>query len=481
MSTLIIKPTGARGMGSWLAAPQQQLWRAALHAGQQRALELGLPVLVSVTLPVAPRDPVAVYAGWQAAEDGFFWEQPARQFALVGAGSAAAIQANGDARFAATSAQWRTLLRHAVIVAAPELPTTDAHGPILCGGFAFDSHHPHTPLWHGYPASRLTVARWLYAATADRATLTLNHLVGPDDDPDALADAPIPWATPAEATLDAAPQPLAVQDLRPADEWMGLVGQTARMIRAGAFQKVVLARAVAAQAAQPFPLPVVLDRLRATYPAAYIFAVRRGTATFIGATPEQLARVEQGRVQTMALAGSAPRGTAPAEDDQIGAALLASVKNRGEHAIVAETITAALALHCRQVQISDQPHLLKLSNVQHLQTPLSGDLLPNRSILDVIGELHPTPAVGGAPREAALAVIRAGEEMDRGWYAAPLGWLDAAGNGEFAVALRSALVAGNHATLFAGCGIVSDSDPASEYAESRLKLNVMLRALSGAE
>jgi isochorismate synthase len=481
MSILIDKPAGARGMGSWLDAPQQQCWRAALHAGQQHALEIGQSVLVSVTFPVAPRDPLAVCAGWQAEHESFFWEQPARRFALVGAGIAATIQANGDARFAAASAQWRTLLRHAVIVGASDLPASSRHGPILCGGFAFDPHHPRTPLWHGFADCRLSVHRWLYAVAEDQATLTLSHLISLDDDPDALAEAPIPWAAPVDALVDDGPQPLAVQDLRPAEEWMDLVGQTAQMIRAGAFQKVVLARAVAAHAARPFAPPVLLARLRNAYPTASVFAVRRGALTFIGATPEQLARIENGRVQTMALAGSAPRGATPAEDDRIGAELLVSLKNRGEHAIVAETIAAALALHSREVQIADQPHLLKLPNVQHLETLISGDLLPNRSILDVIGELHPTPAVGGAPREAALAVIRAGEEMDRGWYAAPLGWLDAAGYGEFAVALRSALVAGDHATLFAGCGIVADSIPASEYAESRLKLNVMLRALSGAD
>jgi isochorismate synthase len=476
MSTMMVRPAYGPGVASWLDARGKEQWHAALHAGQQRAAQMGQPVLVSIALAVAWHDPLAVFAGIPAATDAFFWERPDAQRALVGAGSAATIQAGGDSRFAATSAQWRTLLRPAVITTAPEVAADTAFGPLLCGGFAFDPQHPRTALWRGFPDALLTVPRWLFATQGDHAALTLNHCIGPDDEPSLLAD-DLP-AAPGDLWASDLPLPaIHVHDMRPADEWRDLVAQTARMIRAGAFQKVVLARAVTAQGEQAFADVDVLDRLRASYPAAYCFAIRRGERTFMGATPERLARVEQGRVATMALAGSAPRGATPTEDAAIGAALLASAKNQIEHSIVADTIRAALALHCSMVEIADQPHLLKLKNVQHLETLISGALLPNRSIIDVIGELHPTPAVGGSPRAAALEVIRAGEGMDRGWYAAPVGWLDATGNGEFAVALRSALVAGDHATLFAGCGIVGDSDPASEYAESRLKLQVMLRAL----
>jgi menaquinone-specific isochorismate synthase len=123
--------------------------------------------------------------------------------------------------------------------------------------------------------------------------------------------------------------------------------------------------------------------------------------------------------------------------------------------------------------------LLKLKNVQHLKTPITGELVPERCILDIIADLHPTPAVGGFPRLAALEAIRAIEKLDRGWYAGPLGWVNASGEGEFAVALRSGLIDGGHATLFAGCGIVADSDPQAEYAESCLKFEAMLRGLGG--
>jgi len=179
----------------------------------------------------------------------------------------------------------------------------------------------------------------------------------------------------------------------------------------------------------------------------------------------------------MALAGSAPRGATQAEDEQLGAELLQSEKNGIEHAVVVATVREALLAHCSMVHVSDIPHLLKLKNVQHLETPIVGELLPGRCILDIIADLHPTPAVGGFPRQEALATIRRVEQLDRGWYAGPLGWIGADGHGEFAVALRSGLVTEHEATLFAGCGIVGDSDPQSEYAESCLKLQGMLRGL----
>ena len=183
----------------------------------------------------------------------------------------------------------------------------------------------------------------------------------------------------------------------------------------------------------------------------------------------------------MALAGSAPRGSTEEEDRQLGAESLQSVKNKDEHEIVVKMVREVLANLCTRVWIADVPQLLKLKNVQHLKTPIVGELLSERCLLEAVAGLHPTPAVGGFPVQATLEAIRNGEQLDRGWYAGPLGWIGANGDGEFAVALRSALIQENEATLFAGCGIVADSDPQSEYAESCLKLQVMLRGLGSEE
>ena len=296
-----------------------------------------------------------------------------------------------------------------------------------------------------------------------------------------------------------------------ADEWSELVAESVKMKHQGAYEKVVLARGIrvtpvdaknresclawsAAERSRPtfrgkvsddryptgaFDVSVTLNRLRRSYPGASIFAMQRGERYFVGATPEQLIRAQNGQIQTMALAGSAPRGTTEEEDRQIGTELLQSKKNKVEHAIVVAMMREALANLCTRLWVADTPQLLRLKNIQHLETPIVGELIPGRCILEAIEGLHPTPAVGGFPRQAALEAIRAGERLDRGWYAGPIGWVGANGNGEFAVALRSALIDGAEATLFAGCGIVADSDPQSEYDESCLKLQVMLRGLGG--
>jgi isochorismate synthase len=179
----------------------------------------------------------------------------------------------------------------------------------------------------------------------------------------------------------------------------------------------------------------------------------------------------------MALAGTGPRGATPEEDCALGQRLLADPKERTEHAVVVDAVREGLAEVSTRVVTEAEPRLHKLANVQHLVTPIRAQVQPGRGVLDLVERLHPTPAVGGYPRKRALEVIRQVEELDRGWYAAPLGWVDAQGQGEFVVGLRSALLRGDAATLFAGCGIVADSDPATELAEAGWKLRPILSAL----
>jgi len=269
-------------------------------------------------------------------------------------------------------------------------------------------------------------------------------------------------------------------DIPSAAEWKALVAETVQRIEQGEYEKVVLARGVQVTlnaATAPFDVGATLQQLRQSYPDTYVFAIQHGERFFVGATPERLIQAEDRQIRTMALAGSAPRGANEEEDTQIGMELLQSEKNNAEHALVVSMVRDALLAHCAHVHVVEKPQLFKLKNVQHLKTPIVGELLPGRCILDVMAHLHPTPAVGGFPREAALVAIRETEKLERGWYAGPLGWIGASGHGEFAVALRSALIDSSTATLFAGCGIVAHSDPENEYAESYLKLQVMLRGL----
>jgi salicylate biosynthesis isochorismate synthase/menaquinone-specific isochorismate synthase len=209
-----------------------------------------------------------------------------------------------------------------------------------------------------------------------------------------------------------------------------------------------------------------------------VYAVGRGPATFIGATPELLLRRSGLRVSTIALAGSIGRSADPAVDDHLGERLMRSEKDREEHAIVARRIERQLRPHAVWVTMADEPEVVRIANIQHLGTPIRAQLATPVSAVELCGLLHPTPAVGGEPVAVALPLIRALEGIDRGWYAGPVGWTDANEDGEFCVALRCALVEGALARCYAGDGVVADSDPAAELAETEVKLGALLPVLS---
>jgi isochorismate synthase len=267
------------------------------------------------------------------------------------------------------------------------------------------------------------------------------------------------------------------RELRSAAAWQADVATATETIRNGQLEKVVLARAVELQATTPFDAARALRYLTEQYTGCYTFAMARGDKCFLGATPERLIRLQNGEVLTMSLAGSIRRGATDVEDRQLGQALMDSAKNRFEHTVVVQAMVEALDEVCTALQVSPHPALLKLGNIQHLCTTITGQLAHGETVFNVVEALNPTPAVGGRPRDASLQFIRDYEKLDRGWYAGPVGWVDAGGDGEFAVALRSALLHGHVATLFAGCGIMADSNPEHEYAESILKLKPMLAAL----
>ncbi len=469
---------------------------STLREAARRAALQERPILASFTQAMEWDNSIHVFAGAVQAGlgDCFFWEQPAEQTALVGVGFEATIETQGSAYFTEAAAAWRALLKDAVVAGERPAAVAAHSGPLLFGGFSFDPLSPHTSLWIDFPDGLLILPQILVSYSANHVALTVNRMVKASDDVEQRAKEIEVKLRQLQAVVDAADivedspsmQPeemdgeLISRDILPAPEWMDIVGRAVEMIQHGAFEKVVLARDIQVTLLDPtrvFDISTTLQRLRESYPGAYVFAVQRWGRFFVGATPERLVQASNGHIQTMALAGSARRGESGEVDAQLGAELLKSGKNNSEHAIVVAMVREALGKHCTNVHVTGAPELLKLKNVQHLMTPISGELLPGRCILDIMADLHPTPAVGGFPRQAALETIRNTEKLDRGWYAAPLGWIGMSGHGEFAVALRSGLIDGGEATLFAGCGIVADSDPQTEFAESCLKLQVMLRAL----
>lgn len=481
---------------SWSAEYNQDQILAAFQTAVRRMQQLQHRILVSITLPVSSCDPVTMFAAFAQLSPGnrFFWSRDTDQRALVGVGEAMTIEMAAHGHVAGAAATWSNLIRDALTVQFPGNVPSYTTGPLLFGGFAFDPHNAPTATWTDFPAGLLLLPSLLFHADEKNAAITLNTFVETDSTVEQLTAATTNILTTLQsllrthsgeqgATTQEIAKQLHIQDTIPAEQWCAKVQTIVDQIQGGAFAKAVLARSVQVSSVdgQAFDIPATLQRLRHSYPEAYVFAVQRGERYFIGATPERLVCSADGQMQTMALAGSAPRGKTDEEDQRLGAELLNSSKNQGEHHLVVETIQNALASLCSRVWVADTPRLLKLKNIQHLETPLMGDLKAGHSLLEAIEELHPTPAVGGYPRQAALAAIRAHEQLDRGWYAGPIGWIGAGGNGEFAVALRSGLVEGQAATLFAGCGIVASSDPESEYQESCWKLQVMLRALGGEE
>ena len=241
---------------------------------------------------------------------------------------------------------------------------------------------------------------------------------------------------------------------------------------------MVLARDLYATAARDLDIRVILRRLAGRYPDCYTFAC----ANLVGATPELLIRRQDDDVSSLVLGGTVPRGRDAAQDERLGAALLASAKEREEHEYAVVGVRSVLADRCDRLEVEPGPSLMRFANVQHLATWITGRLdaqqaASEHSVLALADALHYTPAVCGTPAETAMELIRDLEAMDRGRYAGPVGWVDARGNGEWGIALRCAQVDGRRARLFAGCGIVAGSDPEAELAETQAKFAAMQFAL----
>lgn len=461
---------------------QVESLQALCAEGAVRAHRANKPVLVSLTYSVPWRDAFELlHAAQLLGVDRSFWSVPLRGFTLVGIGEAAALEGYGAERFSQVARAWHVLLDDALIQNPTDLPGT---GPLLMGGFSFDPKREPEPMWSGFPDARLVLPSLSFTMYDGDLWLTHNLVVNPDESGKERADdhlrrAERLWTTVLPRKAPAEPRLWLFDD--DAARWRQQVGSVAHMLGGPDLEKVVLARAVRAASDQLLQPHHALVFLRSAYPDCFLYSFSRGERTFLGATPEQLVRFVDGDIETMCLAGSIRRGATPEEDESLGRTLLQDAKERREHYLVVQAIRTALAGVCEGLNHPDEPTLLKLGNVQHLFTPVRARRRDGHTILDVVERLHPTPAVGGTPREAAMAVIREREDFNRGWYASPVGWLDARGDGEFAVALRCALVERREAVLFAGCGIMPASDPQREYEEATLKMRPMLAALGGTD
>ena len=288
---------------------------------------------------------------------------------------------------------------------------------------------------------------------------------------------------PAEVDLDvltapAPPRPgpgrFTVASARPPEDWCGAVAAATALIRSGRLEKVVLAREIVVESDVPIDVAAVVRRLRLGFPGCYVFQVDG----FVGASPELLVARHGAEVRSQPMAGTAPRRGDPAADADAVARLQASPSYRHEHQVTIDAVYDALVPFCSYLDFEAEPSVVALPNVTHLATTVAGQLSsPTPSVLELVAALHPTPAVCGRPRAAALEVIDELEGFERGPYAGAVGWTDRQGNGEWAVAIRSAVIDGRHARVFGGNGIVGDSDPATELVETRAKLQAVLGVL----
>ena len=379
---------------------------------------------------------------------------------LVAWGEAARVElpAGGDAqggrRFSEAARLLRDLFADAEVDDAVDLPGT---GPVAFASFTFD------PRSNG---SVLVVPSVVAGRRGGRTWLTTIGGHRPGSHPGALTAPGAPLRPVGPLTWG--PGSLT------AEEWCAAVGAAVGRIRGGGLGKAVLARDAFADAERAIDPRTLLGRLAAAHPECYTLAVEG----LVGATPELLLRRDGDRVESLVLAGTRRRGATPEEDAALAEDMLASDKDGEEHRYAIESLRAALGPLATEVTAPPEPELLRLANVQHLASPASAELRPGVSTLDAVAALHPTAAVGGTPTAEAVELIRELEGMDRGRYAGPVGWIDAQGRGEWAIALRCAHVSGSRARLFAGCGIVAGSDPQAELAEADSKFRVMTEALT---
>jgi isochorismate synthase len=442
--------------------------------------------LLAATMPIRALDPIALFAA--AAEAGLeaaLWLRPSEAASLVGIGRAWAIEAEGPARFREAEHAFDTLLRGASI----DAPSDRTPGrPVLLGGLGFSGRRPAADdPWAPFGASSLVLPALLVSSDSTGTSLTASTVPGRDGMPPGRLErlwerllARARRLQPGPGGMVARPvvSPLRTASEQPSRQaWNRIVGMYAGAVGRGRIDKVVLAREIELKAAVELDVANALRRLVASAPESTVFAFRRDGRTFLGATPERLVRTSGRRFETAAIAGTIRRGANAAEDESLAAQLMTSEKDREEQRIVVAAIRDLLAPVVSSLEIESRPSIMRLRYAQHLATRVSGTLPDGHGLLSIAALLHPTPAVGGEPRDVALALIDENEGFDRGWYAGPVGWLGADGDGELCVALRCGIVERGSAILFAGCGIVADSDPDAEWEESRIKLRAVVAAL----
>jgi menaquinone-specific isochorismate synthase len=441
--------------------------------------------LVSYSQPAPGIDPLTFlhYAGGRPR---FYWRDGRTGVTFAGMGIAADLMAWGEARIQGIERQARELFTNAVTFHSDD----PLAAPRLFGGFAFREDFVPDYAWFGFNPAHFILPHYQLVQHDQATWLTINTLLSADEEPAAneaqlrealqrcytslleFAERGEPGATALTKAKHTVTYPM------PYATWAQMIERAKDQFQSGVLQKVVLARVCEVQLPRLVDLVGALTYLQRRYAECYTFLFEpQPHHAFFGATPELLIATQGKHFTTMGLAGSAKRGATPDEDARLADALLNSAKDRYEHALVVAAVQQRLEPLAEALDIPDTPSVYTLSNIHHLYTPIHGTLQEANGVLPLVETLHPTPALGGAPRELALAFISAAETVTRGWYAAPVGWIDHKLDGAFGVAIRSAIAQRQRAWLYAGAGIVAESEAQKEWEETGWKFRPIQEAL----
>jgi len=449
-----------------------------LLAVQEKCLKNNCRQIVSLSQEIDLVDPLVVLNKLtQVNEINFYFEHRGKGEAIAAIDTVAKLQIDGVERFAKAENFIKSCLKNIINFGNTNQPFSGPH--FFCNFSFFDKN---TQADYPFPSATVFLPRWQVAVKNQRCILVTNTIINASVNIQRILQAvrgKIEFLQSLEDyhNTDCLSSNYRQKSVTTATQFKRSVSSALEKIRSSHLSKIVLADTLDVRSSNDFNLFKSLNNLRQTQPNCYIFSLSNGKGqNFIGASPERLISINNQQLITDALAGSAPRGKTPAEDAANANRLLNSEKERHEHLLVLDFITQHLSQLGLLPQVS-APRLRQLSNIQHLWTPISAIVPTNVHPLKIVAQLHPTPAVAGAARDVACAEIRRYESFERGLYAAPLGWIDSEGNCEFIVGIRSALIDGDRARLYAGAGIVAGSDPDKEFAEVQLKLQALLKAL----
>lgn len=450
---------------SGMAYAQQEL-KQCIEQAVSQANASQRPILASYSWEIEATDMRSLEQG---IEERFYFATPDRSMRAIGFGIVQQLQASGTDRFLRIQSQWANLNRDHV-----------GHDLFAFSGFSFTELNQPDYRWSSFGDASMTIPKFLFLEQDGKTRVTIFARVEPMDQVDSILN---------QLALDFAkvnkPQTRTLTGVtrlrlsRDGNEAFEASFQQAMHYLETTLEKIVLAREVVYELDRPLDVAAVVAELEDTQPGSYVFCFQPNPEeAFIGATPERLVQKHGRRLETAAVAGSAPRHETDEMDEALGQSLLQDQKNRMEHGIVADSIERTLSAFSEKLDCPDTPILLKNRHIQHLYTPITARLKADVTLFQLIEKLHPTPALGGEPKQLAVDAIQEIETFERGWYGSPVGWMNGQDDGEFIVAIRSGLFTERAVILYAGCGLVEGSHLDSELAETETKLSPMLQALS---